>query len=90
MEGTSYRHTVPVKAIQVIKQIDTAQFNQQETHEMSLQAKRGEKLQYHPNVLNCKEVYKTKKEKICLVVEFVGEGSLSLGTLIADYKLNEV
>ena len=53
----------------VIKQIDLTQMNQQEKNETFKEARILEALR-HPNIIRFREVYKTKKGKLCIVMDY--------------------
>lgn len=53
----------------VIKQVDLSKMNEQEKRDTLKEAKILEALR-HPNIVRFKEVYKTKKGKLCIVMDF--------------------
>ena len=59
----------------VIKQMDLSQMSEKEKLET---IKEAEILQLfkHPNIIRFKEVYKTKKAKLCIVMEYAEGGDL--------------
>ena len=60
----------------VIKQIDLSQASEQELEETLKEAKILEAFD-HPNIVKFKEVYKTKKGMICIVMDYADGGDLS-------------
>ena len=62
-------------ALCVIKKIDIAKLSDQEKKETIKEAKILEVLN-HPNIIRFKEVYKTKKGKLCIVMDFSDGGDL--------------
>ena len=67
----------------VIKQIDIAQMSEEERRETLDEAKILEVLN-HPNICRFREVYKTKKGQLCIVMDFADGGDLY--TKIANQK----
>jgi NIMA (never in mitosis gene a)-related kinase 1/4/5 len=59
----------------VIKQVDIAQMSEDERKETLREAKILEVLQ-HPNIIRFREVYKTKKGKLCIVMDYADGGDL--------------
>jgi len=59
----------------VIKQIDIAQMSEEERRETLNEAKILEVLN-HPNITRFREVYKTKKGKLCIVMDYADDGDL--------------
>ena len=59
----------------VIKQIDIAQMSEEERRETLNEAKILEVLN-HPNIVRFREVYKTKKGKLCIVMDYADGGDL--------------
>ena len=59
----------------MIKQVDISKLDENEAHRTLKEAKILEKLK-HPNIVRFKEVYKTKKSKLCIVMDFVDGGDL--------------
>jgi NIMA (never in mitosis gene a)-related kinase len=59
----------------VIKQIDITQMSEDERKETLREAKILEVLD-HPNIIRFKEVYKTKKGKLCIVMDYADGGDL--------------
>jgi NIMA (never in mitosis gene a)-related kinase 1/4/5 len=59
----------------VIKQIDIQQMSEEERKETLREAKILEVLS-HPNIVRFREVYKTKKGKLCIVMDFADGGDL--------------
>ena len=60
----------------VIKQIDLNPLSHTERNEALREAKILEKLK-HPNVIRFHEVYKTRKNKLCIVMEHADDGDLA-------------
>jgi len=75
------------KSFAVIKQIDIHAMSEEERRETLREAKILEVLQ-HPNVVRFKEVYKTKKGKLCIVMDFADGGDLQ-GRIKEKYKQRE-
>lgn len=63
------------KAKAVIKQIDIGEMNEDERKETLKEAKILEVLN-HPNITRFREVYKTKKGKLCIVMDYCDDGDL--------------
>ena len=63
------------KSYAVIKQIDIAAMSEEERRETLREAKILEVLN-HPNIVRFREVYKTKKGKLCIVMDFADGGDL--------------
>lgn len=63
------------KASAVIKQIDIGQMSEEERRETLKEAKILEVLG-HPNITRFREVYKTKKGKLCIVMDYCDGGDL--------------
>ena len=59
----------------VIKQIDIASLSDEERKETLREAKILEVLN-HPNIIRFREVYKTKKGKLCIVMDYADNGDL--------------
>ena len=59
----------------VIKQVDIAAMNEEERKETLREAKILEVLN-HPNIIRFREVYKTKKGKLCIVMDYADGGDL--------------
>lgn len=59
----------------VIKQIDIQQLSDEERKETLREAKILEVLS-HPNIIRFREVYKTKKGKLCIVMDYADNGDL--------------
>jgi len=64
------------KALAVIKQIDIEHMDEKERNETLQEAKILEVLN-HPNITRFREVYKTKKGKLCIVMDYCDDGELS-------------
>ncbi|CAD8211239.1 unnamed protein product [Paramecium octaurelia] len=60
----------------VIKQIDVSFMKQDEIAQAYREAKIMSTLK-HPNIINFKEVYKTKKGKLCIVMDYADDGDLA-------------
>ncbi|CAD8126151.1 unnamed protein product [Paramecium sonneborni] len=60
----------------VIKQIDVSFMKQDEITQAYREAKIMSTLK-HPNIINFREVYKTKKGKLCIVMDYADGGDLS-------------
>ena len=60
----------------VIKKIDIQKLSEQEKRDTIKEAKILEVLN-HPNIIRFKEVYKTKKGQLCIVMDFADGGDLS-------------
>jgi NIMA (never in mitosis gene a)-related kinase 1/4/5 len=63
------------KELCVIKQIDIQAMSEDERKETLREAKILEVLN-HPNIVRFKEVYKTKKGKLCIVMDYADGGDL--------------
>jgi len=63
------------KVLAVIKQIDIGQMSEEERKETLREAKILEVLN-HPNITRFREVYKTKKGKLCIVMDYCDGGDL--------------
>jgi len=63
------------KEYAVIKQIDIQGMSEQERKETLAEAKILEVLN-HPNIVRFREVYKTKKGKLCIVMDYADGGDL--------------
>jgi len=59
----------------VIKQIDISEMSEEERKETLREAKILEVLN-HPNITRFREVYKTKKGKLCIVMDYCDGGDL--------------
>ena len=59
----------------VIKKIDIKSMSEQEKKDTIKEAKILEVLQ-HPNIIRFKEVYKTKKGQLCIVMDYADGGDL--------------
>ena len=59
----------------VIKQIDIGQMSEEERRETLNEAKILEVLN-HPNIVRFREVYKTKKGKLCIVMDYCDDGDM--------------
>ena len=57
------------KTLCVIKQVDLSKMTEQEKKDTLMEAKILEALS-HPNIVKFKEVYKTKKGKLCIVMDY--------------------
>lgn len=53
----------------VIKQVDISRMSEQEKKDTLIEAKILEALQ-HPNIVRFREVYKTKKGRLCIVMDY--------------------
>ena len=60
----------------VIKKIDIASLSEQEKKDTIKEAKILEVLN-HPNIIRFKEVYKTKKGQLCIVMDYADGGDLN-------------
>lgn len=60
----------------VVKQMDMNQMDETEKRETIKEAKILEYLK-HPNIIKFKEVYKTKRGKLCIVMDFADGGDLA-------------
>lgn len=72
------------KQLAVIKQIDIGQMSEEERKETLKEAKILEVLN-HPNITRFREVYKTKKGKLCIVMDYCDGGDLQ-SKIKAQYK----
>lgn len=63
------------KSLAVIKQIDIQTMSEEERRDTLKEAKILEALN-HPNIVRFREVYKTKKGKLCIVMDFADGGDL--------------
>ena len=63
------------KSYRVIKQVDIARMSESERQDTLKEAKILEALN-HPNVIRFQEVYKTKKGKLCIVMDYADGGDL--------------
>lgn len=63
------------KQMAVIKQIDIGEMTEEERKETLREAKILEVLN-HPNITRFREVYKTKKGKLCIVMDYCDGGDL--------------
>lgn len=63
------------KQLAVIKQIDIGTMSEDEKKETLREAKILEVLN-HPNIVRFMEVYKTKKGKLCIVMDYADGGDL--------------
>jgi NIMA (never in mitosis gene a)-related kinase len=59
----------------VIKQIDIAAMSEEERRETVREGRILEVLN-HPNIVRFREVYKTKKGKLCIVMDYADGGDL--------------
>ena len=75
------------KRYAVIKQIDIQNMDENERRETLREAKILEVLQ-HPNIVRFREVYKTKKGKLCIVMDYADGGDLQ-GRIKDKYKTKE-
>ena len=74
--GTAYLvQCMSNNSLAVIKQIDIAQMSEEERRETLNEAKILEVLN-HPNIVKFREVYKTKKGKLCIVMDYADDGDL--------------
>lgn len=62
-------------SLAVIKQIDIQSMTEEERRETLREAKILEVLN-HPNIVRFREVYKTKKGKLCIVMDYADGGDL--------------
>ena len=60
----------------VMKQVDISRMSDKERKEVVQESKLLEALQ-HPNIVKFIEVYKTKKGKLCIVMDYADGGDLS-------------
>ena len=63
------------KTMAVIKQIDIAAMSEEEMRETVREGRILEVLN-HPNIVRFREVYKTKKGKLCIVMDYADGGDL--------------
>lgn len=63
------------KSLAVIKQIDIATMSEEERRETVREGRILEVLN-HPNIVRFREVYKTKKGKLCIVMDYADGGDL--------------
>jgi NIMA (never in mitosis gene a)-related kinase len=63
------------KTMAVIKQIDIAAMSEEERRETVREGRILEVLN-HPNIVRFREVYKTKKGKLCIVMDYADGGDL--------------
>ena len=63
------------KELAVIKQVDIGKMSENERQDTLKEAKILEVLN-HPNVIRFREVYKTKKGKLCIVMDYADGGDL--------------
>jgi len=56
--------------------MDIAKMTEEERKDTLMEAKILEKLK-HPNIIKFREVYKTKKGKLCIVMDFADGGDLA-------------
>ena len=61
--------------------------NEEERRETLREAKILE-VQHHPNIIRFKEVFKTKKGKLCIVMDFADGGDLQ-GKIKEKYKIRD-
>jgi NIMA (never in mitosis gene a)-related kinase len=64
------------KSFSVIKQVDIGGMSEKERQDTLKEAKILEVLN-HPNIIRFKEVYKTKKGKLCIVMDYADGGDLT-------------
>ena len=64
------------KAHCVVKEIDVNQMDDNDRKAAVREAKIMEKLS-HPNIIKSHEVYKTKRGKLCIVMEYADGGDLN-------------
>jgi NIMA (never in mitosis gene a)-related kinase len=64
------------KEMAVIKQMDLSKMSEAERRDTLIEAKILERLN-HPNIIRFNEVYKTKKGKLCIVMEYADGGDLA-------------
>lgn len=70
-------------ALRVIKEIDLNEMDESDRKAALTEAKVMEKLN-HPNIVTFHDVYKTKKKKLCIVMEYADAGDLN--RVIKDKK----
>jgi len=63
------------KELAVIKQVDISEMSEDERKETLKEAKILEVLN-HPNITRFREVYKTKRGKLCIVMDYCDDGDL--------------
>jgi NIMA (never in mitosis gene a)-related kinase len=61
----------------VIKKIDIKSMSPEERKEAFRESKIMEVLTNHPNIIRFKEVYKTKKGELCIVMDYADGGDLN-------------
>lgn len=64
------------KSLCVIKQVDLNQMKEEERRETIKEARILEALR-HPNIVKFREVYKTKKGRLCIVMDYADGGDMS-------------
>lgn len=69
----------------MIKKIDIASLSEQEKTDTIKEAKILEVLN-HPNIIRFKEVYKTKRGQLCIVMDYADDGDLQ--SKIKEQKSN--
>ena len=62
-------------SLAVIKQVDISSMSEEERREILKETKILESLN-HPNINRYREVYKTKKGQLCIVMDYVDGGNL--------------
>jgi len=72
------------KSLCVIKQVDLSKMTEQEKKDTLMEAKILEALS-HPNIVKFKEVYKTKKGKLCIVMDYA-DGKFNLCQFDVHYE----
>ena len=83
--GTAYLvQCLSDNSLAVIKQIDIAQMSEEERRETLNEAKILEVLG-HPNIVKFREVYKTKKGKLCIVMDYADDGDMQ-GKIKSRFK----
>lgn len=74
--GTAYLvECASDKSLAVIKQIDISTMSEEERRETVREGRILEVLN-HPNIVRFREVYKTKKGKLCIVMDYADGGDL--------------
>jgi len=63
------------KALAVIKQVNISRMSEKEKQDTLKEAKILEVLG-HPNIIRFREVYKTKKGRLCIVMDYADGGDL--------------
>lgn len=63
------------KSLCVIKQVDLSQMKEDERKETIKEARILEALR-HPNIVTFREVYKTRKGRLCIVMDYADGGDL--------------